>query len=129
MVLCESDGNFFMKMNYFVFGTNNMEKAVAFYDAIFKIAGVNKIHSQGRMTLWAGQDFMFAIAEPFNGEIATNGNGTMIGFNLSSSQQVEELYEKALSIGGENEGTPGMRSGRFSAYVRDLDKNKICLFS
>lgn len=106
-----------------------MEKATAFYDEIFKIAGINKIHSQGRMTLWAGQDFMFAIAEPFNGEIATNGNGTMIGFNLSSSQQVEELYEKALSIGGENEGAPGMRSGRFSAYVRDLDKNKICLFS
>lgn len=117
-----------MKMNYFVFGTNNMQQAIRFYDALFEGSQINKVHSEGRMTLWAGEEFMFAVAEPFDGETATSGNGTMIGFNLGSSSEVEKLYKKALELGGKDEGEPGVRSGRFSAYVRDLDKNKICLF-
>jgi hypothetical protein len=32
-----------MKMNYFVFGTNDMQKAIAFYDAWFAGTGVNTI--------------------------------------------------------------------------------------
>ena len=115
-------------MNYFVFGTNNMQQAVQFYDALFESGGISKIQSEGRMTLWAGPDFMFAVAEPFDGEEATFGNGTMVGFNLGSPSEVEILYQKALAIGGIDEGKPGIRSGRFCAYVRDLDNNKICLF-
>jgi predicted lactoylglutathione lyase len=71
---------------------------------------------------------MFALAEPFDGKTATAGNGTMVGFSLGSSSEVERMYNKALAMGGINEGMPEIRSGRFSAYVRDLDKNKICLF-
>lgn len=117
-----------MKMNYFVFGTNDMESAVQFYDAFFEDSGVAKVYSEGRMTLWACDDFMFAVAEPFDGDAATNGNGTMAGFNLASADEVEGLYQKALALGGEDEGEPRERSGRFSAYVRDRDRNKICLF-
>jgi len=117
-----------MKMNYFVFGTNNMQLAIQFYDQLFEGSEVNKMHSEGRMTLWGGDGFMFALAEPFDGKEATVGNGTMIGLNLGSSSEVERLYKKALAIGGVDEGTPKIRSGRFSAYIRDLDKNKICLF-
>ena len=117
-----------MKMNYFVLGTNNMQSAVQFYDELFEDCGMNKLHAEGRMTLWGGDGFMFALAEPFDGEEATVGNGTMVGFNLGSSAEVERLYNKVLTIGGVDEGSPEIRSGRFSAYVRDLDKNKICLF-
>ncbi len=115
-------------MNYFVFGTNNMPKAVKFYDGLLKDQGINKIHDQGRMTLWGGEDFMFALAEPFDGKEATAGNGTMVGFNVGSEDEVKRLHQLALALGGESEGEPGIRSGRFSAYIRDLDHNKICLF-
>lgn len=127
-IFMQAYGNKNMKMNYVVFGTNNMEQAVQFYDALFEGSEINKVHAQGRMTLWAGHDFMFAVAEPFNGEEATFGNGIMVGFNLGSSSEVERLYNKALEMGGIDEGKPGIRSARFSAYIRDLDKNKICLF-
>lgn len=117
-----------MKMNYFVFGTNNKQKAVAFYDTFFEGCGLNKIHTEGRMTLWAKEDFMFAVAEPFDGEEASNGNGTMLGFNVDSAQEVDRLYQLGLELGGVSEGEPCVRSGRYSAYIRDLDKNKICLY-
>jgi predicted enzyme related to lactoylglutathione lyase len=117
-----------MKMNYFVFGTNDMQRAVTFYDALFEGSAITKIHSEGRMTVWAGEAFMFGVAEPFDGEAATAGNGTMVGINLDSSAEVERLYRRILELGGTDEGGPGVRSGRFAAYARDLDNNKICLY-
>jgi len=118
-----------MNMNYFVFGTNDKQKAEAFYDALFLESGLNKIHGEGRMTLWGGKQFMFAIAEPFDGEPASNGNGTMLGFHVDSIAEVNRLHEKALSLGGECEGEPRVRSNMHSAYVRDLDRNKICFYT
>ena len=115
-------------MNYFVFGTNNMTKAVSFYDEIFEGSDINKIHDEGRMTLWAGDGFMFALAEPFDEKDATVGNGTMVGINLESSAEVDRIHKKALSLGAVTEGDPSVRSGRYSAYFRDLDGNKICVF-
>jgi len=117
-----------MKMNYFVFGTNDKQKAVSFYDAFFEDCGVEKIHDEGRMTLWASEELMFAVAEPFDGNTASNGNGTMVGFNVDTSKEVDRMYEKALTLGGVSEGEPTIRSGMYSAYVRDLDKNKICIY-
>lgn len=118
-----------MKMNYFVFGTNDMPTAVNFYDTLFDGGEMKKIHNEGRMTLWAGNDFTFALAEPFDGNKATVGNGSMVGFNLISAGEVVRLYGKALTLGGTDEGEPAVRSGYYSAYVRDLDGNKICLFN
>ena len=117
-----------MKMNYFVFGTNDKQKAVSFYEAFFEGCGLAKLHDEGRMTLWANEELMFAIAEPFDEQVASNGNGTMVGFNVNSSEEVDNLYQKALKLGGTSEGEPSIRSGMYSAYIRDLDKNKICLY-
>ncbi|BFM14973.1 VOC family protein [Maricurvus nonylphenolicus] len=117
-----------MKMNYFVFGTNNMPKAVNFYDDIFADSGVSKINDEGRMTLWMGDGFMFALAEPFDGKEATVGNGTMLGINLDSAGEVDRIYQRALALGAQSEGEPEVRSGRYSAYFRDLDGNKICIY-
>jgi len=120
---------FTMKMNYFVFGTNNKEKAVAFYDELFDGCGLNKIQGQGRMTLWGNEEFMFAIAEPFDENPASNGNGTMLGFHVDSTEEVNRLHKKALDLGGMSEGEPRIRSNMHSAYIRDLDNNKICFYT
>lgn len=114
-----------MKMDYCVFGTNNMDAAIKFYDMLFQNTGVNKVLSTERMTFWAEEAFAFAIATPFNEEPASHGNGTMIGFNVGSAEEVARLHAKAVDLGGSCEGKPGQRGPKFSAYVRDLDNNKI----
>jgi predicted lactoylglutathione lyase len=118
-----------MKMNYFVFGTNNKQKSVTFYDELFDGCGLNKIHDEGRMTLWGNEEFMFAVAEPFDENTASNGNGTMLGFHVDSIEEVNRLYIKALNLGGVSEGEPKIRSNMHSAYIRDLDKNKMCFYT
>jgi len=116
-----------MKMNYFVVGTNNMEASIKFYEALFEQTEFTQTLSTERMTFWQGEDkdSAFAIATPFNEEPATNGNGTMVGFSVGSVEGVKKIHKKALELGGTSEGEPMQRGLRFSAYIRDLDKNKI----
>ncbi len=116
-----------MKMCYFVVGTNNMPAAIHFYDTLFSDTDYQQTFADERMTFWQGEDkeSAFAVAIPFNKETATNGNGTMLGFSLGSAELVSKLYNKALELGGSCEGKPGQRGPRFSAYIRDLDNNKI----
>lgn len=114
-----------MKMDYCVLGTNDMAASIKFYDALFEKTALNQVLSTDRMTFWQGEGFAFAIATPFNEDPASNGNGTMIGFNVGSIDEVNRLHSKAIELGGTCEGKPGRRGPKFSAYVRDLDKNKI----
>ena len=102
-----------------------MEVAIKFYDSLFENTGINQVLSTDRMTYWQCEDFAFAIAKPFDGEPASIGNGTMIGLNVGSTEEVKRLYDKAIELGGICEGEPGQRGPKYSAYVRDLDKNKI----
>lgn len=118
-----------MKLSYAVLGTNDMKAAVAFYDALFADTDLNQTFATDRMTYWQCDDLAFAIALPFDGNAATHGNGTMMGLDVGSIQKVDKLYEKALELGGKSEGAPDQRGPFFSAYVRDLDQNKLCLFS
>ena len=119
-----------MKMNYFVVGTNNLEASTKFYDLLFDQTELNQVFATERMAYWQTGDerFTFAVATPFNEKLATNGNGTMVGFSVGSTKEVQRLYNKAIELGGSCEGEPSRRGPRFSAYVRDLDQNKLCFF-
>jgi len=116
-----------MKMNYFVVGTNDMDSATTFYEGLFAGLGLNKMIASERMTYWLSDDFAFAVAIPFDEQPATNGNGTMVGFNVGSVDEVKRRHQLALDLGGTCEGTPSQKGPRYSAYVRDLDRNKVCL--
>lgn len=116
-----------MKMNYFVVGTNNMDASKTFYDALFAQSGLQSMSPTERMTYWLGEDFAFATAIPFDTKPATNGNGTMVGFCVGNEEDVKKMHALAIELGGTCEGAPDQRGPKFSAYVRDLDGNKLCL--
>lgn len=118
-----------MKITYITLGTNDRARAEGFYDRLLDGSPFEKIYSEDRMTMWVNDKFMFALAEPFDGNAATVGNGSMIGFQLDEDSEVDRLYDLAISLGGKDEGEPRVRSGHHSAYVRDLDGNKICLLA
>lgn len=115
-------------MSYTVLGTNNIEAAGKFYNSLFEQAEPKQVFTTQRMIFWQFDDFAFAIAIPFDEEPASNGNGTMIGFDVGSTEEVKRLHKKAIELGGTCEGEPSQKGPRFSGYVRDLDKNKICFY-
>lgn len=69
------------------------------------------------------------IGPPFDGQPATNGNGTHVAFIADSRAKVDAFYKAAMANGGSDEGPPGPRphyhKNYYGAYVRDPDGNKI----
>ena len=115
-------------MRHVVLGTNNIESAIEYYNALFEGVGEFKTFNADRMHYWLFEDFTFAIAIPFDENPATNGNGTMIGFDMGTVEEVQRLYKRAIELGGTCEGEPSEKGPRFSGYVRDLDNNKLCFY-
>ena len=115
-----------MKMNYFVVGTNDMDTAKAFYGSLFAGSELQSTSPTERMTYWLGEDFAFAVAIPFDEKPATIGNGMMVGFCVGPIDEVKRLHALTITLGGTCEGAPNQRGPKFSAYVRDLDGNKLC---
>lgn len=72
---------------------------------------------------------MLGLIRPYDGEPATVGNGSMVALAASDRAQVDAVYNRALALGGEDEGAPGERApGYYFAYFRDLEGNKFSVF-
>lgn len=118
-------------IGYLSVGTNNLEKSTAFYDELLAILGGKRAMQtpKGHVYAFAGGGAMFMITLPYDDQPADKGNGHMTAFRASSQAQVDEVYNKAIALGGICEGPPGPRGdfGHF-AYFRDLDGNKLAAF-
>jgi catechol 2,3-dioxygenase-like lactoylglutathione lyase family enzyme len=118
-------------IGYATIGTNNLEKARGFYDAVTGALGGKRTMDFGdRMQFYGGTGpSMLAICGPYDGAPATAGNGSMFGLPAASREAVDAAHAAALAAGGSCEGPPGQRmDGFYGAYFRDLDGNKLCAF-
>jgi catechol 2,3-dioxygenase-like lactoylglutathione lyase family enzyme len=116
-------------ISYTTIGTNDLERASAFYDDLLGLLAAKRAMSFPRGHVWGRDDggAMFGVLTPFDGQPATVGNGVMITLSCNAPEQVDALHAKALALGGRDEGAPGQRfDGFYAAYCRDLDGNKLC---
>lgn len=118
-------------IGYVTVGTNNLERATAFYDQLFAVIGAGRFMEEDTFVAWAVSPDApgFAATIPYDGKPATVGNGTMVALAVDSKELVHAVYEKAMELGGTDEGPPGPRADNFYAgYFRDLDGNKLDVF-
>ncbi len=118
-------------IGYATIGTNDMDKAVAFYDALLGEIGAKQLFGMDRIKFYgtAPDAAMLAICIPHDEKEQHCGNGNMIAIPGGSREGVDKLYAKAMELGATDEGEPGERMPIFyGAYVRDLDGNKLCFF-
>lgn len=118
-------------IGYVTLGTNNMDKAAAFYDALLGTLGAGRSMEAETFIAWSTGPGAPAISiiKPADGNEATVGNGVMVAIPLDSKEKVDALHAKALELGGADEGAPGQRMDNFYAgYFRDLDGNKLNAF-
>ena len=118
-------------IGYVTVGTNDLPRAAQFYDAIAAGMGVGRMMDFGTFIAWGkpGGAAGIAATKPHDGDVASVGNGVMVAFEASSKDQVQRLYDIALSHGGTCEGAPGPRGeGFFAGYFRDPDGNKLNAF-
>ena len=117
------------KISYLTVGSNKLEEAKAFYDALLRTIGMNPVYehpSGGRLYRGKGVG-MFGVLGPYDGNPACVGNGMMGGFDFETREEVDAFHAKAMALGATDEGAPGERMpGVYFAYFRDLDGNKLC---
>ncbi|MAN74370.1 MAG: glyoxalase [Henriciella sp.] len=120
-------------IGYVTFGTNDLDRAAKFYDAIAAEMGTGRMMEFETYIAWGSMDGPAGIAatKPFDGQPATVGNGTMVALQAKDRAQVDRIYEIALANGGSDEGAPGPRGedGFYAGYFRDPDGNKLNAFT
>jgi len=117
--------------SHVMIGTNDLEKAKAFYDALLGTLGVAPAMVDRHRIFYRTKTGVFSVSKPINGQAATPANGGTIGFACSSPQQADTWYAAGIANGGTScEEPPVVReipTGKFYvAYLRDLDGNKLC---
>ncbi len=123
--------------SHLMIGSNDIERAKRFYDAVLGVLGagepIRNVAKTGHVRLFYRHGgATFCITQPINDEAATVANGGTIGFHCNSPEQVQAFHAAALAHGGTAiEEPPGPRDNGAGgvlhlAYVRDPDGHKLC---
>ena len=115
--------------NHVMVGANDIDESKSFYDAVLGTLGIAPgVKDSEVRCSYRGNGGVFMIKIPINGEPATNGNGSTIGFAAKDSATVDAWHAAGIANGGTTcEDPPGARaSGVYLAYLRDPAGNKIC---
>ena len=119
-------------IGYVTLGTNDLERAARFYDAIAAELETPRMFETPAAVAWGapGGAPGIGLTRPFDGQPASVGNGVMVALAARDRAQVDRLHAIALAHGGSDEGAPGPRGeGEFyAAYFRDPDGNKLNAF-
>jgi predicted lactoylglutathione lyase len=120
-----------MMIGYVTLGTTDLPKAAVFYDAIAAELDTPRMMEFDGFIAWGkpGGGAGIGLTKPFDGNVATVGNGVMVALEAKDQAQVQRLYDIALANGGTCEGPPGPRGeGFYAGYFRDPDGNKLNAF-
>jgi catechol 2,3-dioxygenase-like lactoylglutathione lyase family enzyme len=122
--------------SHIMVGTNDIDKARDFYNAVLGVVGapepmVNENATGQTRLFYIHNDSIFCVSEPIDDEPAVVANGSTIGIACGSPEQVRQLHDTAVASGGTSiEQPPGPRDTTMGAlylcYFRDLDGHKIC---
>ncbi len=118
-------------LGYVTLGTNNYEKAAAFYDALLAELGGKRFMEMETFIAWGNSpnQAMLSITKPYDGKPASVGNGVMFALAADSTATVDRVYKKAIELGAADEGAAGPRGPTFYAgYFRDVDGHKLAVF-
>ena len=120
-------------IGFVMIGTNDLDKAIKFYDVLLQIINLNRTVTNEKYIGYSSKknpkEIEFYVTTPVDKKKATYGNGTQISFAVKSKETVDNFYNLGIKLGGKDEGAPGIRSGDYYCYIRDLDGNKICSFA
>jgi catechol 2,3-dioxygenase-like lactoylglutathione lyase family enzyme len=119
-------------IGYVTMGTNDLARAVKFYEELFKPLNVKRVWEGEGGVAWSTGEHApgFGVIKPYDKRPATWGNGAMVAFVMDSKENVDLFYKKAIELGAMDEGPAGPRGdGFYAGYVRDLDGNKLNFFT
>lgn len=122
-------------IGYVTIGTNDLSRAMSFYDTVLSELGASQLYATDRMAAWGTSKTgpLLMVTLPHDENSATVGNGVMVALAAKNREVVDAAYRKAVASGAIDEGPPGPpgprgTSGFYAGYFRDLDGNKLNVF-
>jgi catechol 2,3-dioxygenase-like lactoylglutathione lyase family enzyme len=117
--------------SHVMIGTNDLEKAKTFYDALLGTLDVPPARIDRHRIFYRTKTGTFAVSLPIDGNAATPANGGTVGFLAASPKQADAWHATGIAHGATTcEDPPGVRDGAagkfYLAYLRDPDGNKLC---
>lgn len=117
--------------SHVMIGTNDLDRAKAFYDKLLGTLGVPPAVVDRHRIFYRTKTGTFAVSLPIDGEPACHANGGTIGFLAKSQEEADAWHAIGIANGGTTcEDPPGVRDNGavklYLAYLRDPDGNKIC---
>jgi catechol 2,3-dioxygenase-like lactoylglutathione lyase family enzyme len=119
--------------SHVMIGTNDLDRAKTFYDALLGALGVPPGSVDRHRVFYRTPTGTFSVSLPINGQPATFANGGTIGFTCASHEQGDAWHAAGVANGGTTcEEPPGPRDmgagGQiYLGYMRDPDGNKLCV--
>jgi catechol 2,3-dioxygenase-like lactoylglutathione lyase family enzyme len=108
-------------LGYATIGTNDLPRALAFYDALLGEVGAKRLMETPHGFTMYGVTLRkpaLAVTPPYDGKKATPGNGNMLALSLDARASVDALYKKAMRLG--RGSARGSRRGRAERFLRRL---------
>lgn len=94
--------------SYMMLGTNDLPRAIEFYDPLMALLGHVKAGRNEQGASWGtfndNHTCGLCVGVPFDLQPAGVGNGTMVALNARSVEHIAELHALALQLGGRDEG-------------------------
>ena len=117
-------------MSHVSIGTNDLPKALAFYDTVLATVGGKRQHEVPGVAVAYGKLFPeYWVHKPLDGKAANPANGVHFSFIAPDRDAVHAFHAAALAAGGTNDGEPGPRPeygpDYYGCFVYDLDGHKI----
>lgn len=116
-------------MSHVSIGTNDFDRATAFYDAVLATVGAKRVMEHPGAAAYGKQFPEFWVQVPLDGSKAAPANGIHFSFFAPSQAAVEAFWNAAIAAGATPDGEPGPRphygEPYYGCFVRDLDGHKI----
>jgi len=117
--------------SHIMIGTNDLDKAKSFYDALLGTLGVKPGFVDRHRIFWRTKTGTFSVTAPTIEQTTSFANGGTIGFAAESVDAANAFHAAGLAHGATTcEDPPGIREGSgvklYIAYLRDPDGNKLC---
>jgi catechol 2,3-dioxygenase-like lactoylglutathione lyase family enzyme len=116
-------------ISHISFGVRDLERAIAFYDAVAKPLGAERLWTKADGAGYGYRGTEDALALKLRSEASAPGPGFHCAFDADSRAAVDAFHAAAIAAGGMDNGAPGLRphfgESYYAAFVVDPDGHRI----
>jgi catechol 2,3-dioxygenase-like lactoylglutathione lyase family enzyme len=116
-------------ISHISFGVRDLGRAIAFYDAVAKPLGAERLWTKADGAGYGYPGTEDALALKLRSEASAPGPGFHCAFDAGNRAAVDAFFEAAIGAGGADNGAPGLRphysESYYAAFVIDPDGHRI----